>query len=115
MSLSDEQRAYLAAHNLHNLIEHVCSSLLLGRPSDPEINQHIYHLLVQEQQQPGSLATSYSHVTTGDDDQQYLFLSATSDVLDEWVRDLLVQRPEDPLRFSCDRFRAKMRLEESAN
>ena len=114
MSSADAQREYLKAHNVHELIERVCTGLITARPSDAEINQHIYHLLVQEQQQPGSLATLYSQSPAQEDAKHYLSQSATRRVLDEWVRDLLTQRPENPLGFSCDRFRAKMRLEESA-
>ena len=112
MSLLDEQREYLTAHNSLDFIEHVAARLILERPSDAEINQHIYHLLIQEQQQPGSLATSYVQVTTRDDDPDYFSQSSTTNVLEEWIGDLLTQRPEDPLEFSCARFRAKMRLEE---
>ena len=110
--MPDDEREYLVAHNMHNLMEHVCSSLITARPSDAEINQHIYHLLVQEQQQPGSLATSYNAAQVGATD--YLSQSLASAVLEEWIDDMLKQRPEDPIAFSCERFRAKIQLEEAA-
>ena len=112
--MPDDEREYLVAHNMHNLMEHVCSSLITARPSDAEINQHIYHLLVQEQQQPGSLATQYPQMPPREDAADYLSQSSASAVLEEWIDDMLKQRPEDPIAFSCERFRAKIQLEEAA-
>ena len=114
MAVPDDNTEYLTAHNVHQLMERVCTSLITARPSDTEINQHIYHLLVQEQQQPGSLATQYPQMPPREDAADYLSQSSASAVLEEWIGDMLKQRPEDPIGFSCERFRAKMQLEEAA-
>ncbi len=108
---SAENRQYIQKHRLWILGDAATCKLMLQKPSDPI--QMIISVLTEQQQRlqaPPNAPTPEEAA----DAKDYLLKHNIATIMEDWLRTVLENKPEDPIKYSIEEYFANLNTDKAA-